>query len=262
MSTYSNLSVTEKNCNVSIRRENEHGILVQLPVWFHNGEHFVEGVPGRRYTIDVRNINPLARVEFVVSVDGVDIGDGEDGSEEKRGLVVGAGQSWSFDGYRTSMKSVATFRFCLPDGSYSSLTGRPLNVGVIGIATYNEQPIFVLPSMPVSKPRDPWKLPIGDPWRENRPTLHDEGKEMYTLSSRRESNVPQSLGTQFGEERISEVGTTTFTRTTVYPYSRVVIRYETTEVLRNMGIPVGEVHVTPNPFPATPQKFVQPPPGR
>ena len=46
------------------------------------------------------------------------------------------------DGWRKSMDEVAAFYFtALPD-SYAARTGRPDNVGVIGVALFREEPVF------------------------------------------------------------------------------------------------------------------------
>ena len=46
------------------------------------------------------------------------------------------------DGWRKSLDEVAAFYFtALPD-SYAARTGRPENVGVIGIALFSEQPVY------------------------------------------------------------------------------------------------------------------------
>ncbi len=297
MSVYARSGINTETFEFSLRREDENGVLVPLPIWVHNDGYFVEGIPGRRYTIDVRNCRPRTRVEFVVSVDGIDIHDGQDGDEKKSGLVIPGGSQWSFEGYRTSMNTVATFRFCAPDGSYAALTGRPKNIGVIGIAAYDEKEVLFRTPKPVS----PWLLsripgyPRPRTWVEaagnagntqdyslnfdetSTPiSSHDTVETTYRGSMEKgeierghylSTNVSsQSIGTQYGEERSSMVTPTTFVRVSTSPNFRVSIRYETAEVLEKMGIPVHKAYYTapeasPDPFPSGTHPFVPPPPS-
>ncbi len=264
MNTHTVPYLVKNSITVSFQRENEFHQLAHLPIWIHNGDYFIEGIPGRRYTIDVENTRLIGRREFVVSVDGIDIHDGEDASETKSGLVVGASQHWSFEGFRTSTEKVAVFRFSTPGDSYASLTGRPKNIGVIGIAAYNEKVEYPKPNFAPRVPKNP---------------IHHYDFEksssniMYNLNatSRELSHSPmrssQSIGTEYGEEHYSAVGSTTFIRENLFANTKIVIRYETAAVLERMGIPIHASSyvapsMEPNPFPATPQKFVPPPPTR
>ncbi len=258
MSTYTVPSISNDVIELSMRCEDDYGHLAFLPIWFHNGAYFVEGIPGRRYIIDVKNRSNVKRVEVVVGVDGIDINDGEDASETKSGLVIPARGQWSFEGYRSSMKTVATFRFCNPEGSYAELTGRPKNIGVIGVAAYEE--------------KDSFRYDVDwSPVSFYPETRHSDNRVMSPMKTVKmpRASIPQSLGTQYGEERQSSVRSVHFDRQNLSANALVTVRYETAEVLERMGIPVRRSTVAapemrPNPFPATPmdhRKFVSPPPG-
>lgn len=95
------------------------------------------GEPGSRYTIAVEN-HSAHRLEVVASVDGLDVIDGGEADLSKRGYVVDPYTSFAIDGWRTSDDSVAAFRFSDMDNSYAGLTGKPRNVGVVGVAFFRE----------------------------------------------------------------------------------------------------------------------------
>ena len=102
-------------------------------------KNYVVGAANQRYTIVIQN-NVPARLEVVVSVDGLDVLDGKAGSFSKRGYLIDPNSSVEIDGFRQSMDAVAAFRFGSVRDSYAQKkTGDARNVGVIGIALFNEQ---------------------------------------------------------------------------------------------------------------------------
>lgn len=96
------------------------------------------GDPGERYALLVQNRGP-ERFEIVATVDGLDVLDGEDGSFEKRGYLLGAYSSVMIDGFRRSDAEVAAFRLGDVARSYAASKGKARNVGVIGIALFDEE---------------------------------------------------------------------------------------------------------------------------
>jgi hypothetical protein len=108
------------------------------PTYALKGRFYVQGNLNERYTIRVTN--PTAhRVEAVVTVDGLDVVDGEAGDLHKRGYIVPAYGETRIEGFRTSLADVATFRFSSVDGSYAGRKGKARNVGVIAVAIFEEQ---------------------------------------------------------------------------------------------------------------------------
>ena len=108
------------------------------PTYAHKGRYYVMGNDNERYTIRVSN--PTGnRVEAVVSVDGLDVVDGEDGDLKKRGYIVPAYGEVRIEGFRTSLADVATFRFSSVDNSYAGQKGKSRNVGMIAVAIFEEQ---------------------------------------------------------------------------------------------------------------------------
>ena len=109
-----------------------------LPVYWHDGDRHVAGEPGREYEIRLRNRDGC-RVLAVTSVDGVNVITGRTASPAQSGYVLDPWGLVEIDGWRKSMDEVAAFYFtALPD-SYAARTGRPDNVGVIGVALFRER---------------------------------------------------------------------------------------------------------------------------
>lgn len=103
------------------------------------GKEFVTGMAGDRYAIVLQS-NVPARLEVVVSVDGLDVIDGRAASFTKRGYLLDPHGSIEIDGFRQSMETVAAFRFGSVKDSYAEKKhGDARNVGVIGVAVFNEQ---------------------------------------------------------------------------------------------------------------------------
>jgi hypothetical protein len=107
------------------------------PTYAFKDRYYVEGSAGERYTIRVTNPTPR-RVEAVVTVDGLDVVDGENGDLRKRGYIVPPYGTVNIDGFRTSLDDVATFRFSSVDNSYAGQKGKARNVGVIAVAIFEE----------------------------------------------------------------------------------------------------------------------------
>lgn len=106
--------------------------------WWRGGR-FVVGKKGREYQIKIRNLSN-ARVEAVLSVDGLDVIDGRPASTTKRGYIVNPKQTLVVKGFRTSHESVASFKFSSVGSSYANLRHSDTrNVGVVGLAVYYEK---------------------------------------------------------------------------------------------------------------------------
>lgn len=109
---------------------------------FHaNNKDFVVGSEGQRYAIVVTS-NVNARIEVVLSVDGDDVVDGKPASFSKRGYILDPLGEIEIEGFRQSADAVAQFTFGSVSESYAALKhgeAAAKNVGVIGIALFNEQ---------------------------------------------------------------------------------------------------------------------------
>lgn len=110
-----------------------------LPNITINNQNYVAGNINSRYVIFVQNYMS-ARVEIVLSVDGLDVMDGKTASLAKRGYLIEPFGQLKVDGFRQSDNTVAAFRFSSVPQSYAQQKhGDARNVGVIGIAAFEEQ---------------------------------------------------------------------------------------------------------------------------
>lgn len=102
------------------------------------GRTYVIGDSGDRYQLTLQNHTP-GRFEIVTTVDGLDVLDGAEGSLDKRGYLVQPWASLTIDGFRESYDTVRAFRFGSVAESYAARRGKALNIGVLGVAIYEER---------------------------------------------------------------------------------------------------------------------------
>src|SRR6266852_8607379 len=105
---------------------------------FYHGEYWVAGRPGARYAIEIHN-RLGERLLAVTSVDGVNVVSGETAAWDQGGYVFGPGDRYQITGWRKSDAEVAAFTFTDLANSYAARTGRPANIGVIGVAVFRER---------------------------------------------------------------------------------------------------------------------------
>jgi hypothetical protein len=111
---------------------------VALPGLTQSGRTYVLGRDGDRYAIRIQN-HERFRVEIVASVDGLDVMDGTSASFQKRGYVLDPYATLLIEGFRRSTSAVASFRFGSVAESYAARTGSDRQVGVIGVAVFEER---------------------------------------------------------------------------------------------------------------------------
>ncbi len=235
----------------------------------HRGEWWIAGRPGARYGVTLSSRTPQ-RTLGVVSIDGVNAISGDTAAWNQTGYVLAAWQQTRIDGWRKNMAQVAAFEFtALPD-SYAARTGRPANVGVIGVALFAErqQPRRVAgPSnAPVDDDRSsstPADTPVP------APSAADPAQEAPELakSERLADSLAQRgrIGTGHGEIEQSSIRYVSFRRARETPDEIVTIRYDRAENLVALGIlppPVPPLAATTsaNPFPNSGRFVADPPP--
>jgi hypothetical protein len=79
------------------------------------------------------------RFEAIATVDGLDVINGRAGTFSNRGYIVNAWSTVEIDGWRRSTDTVAAFRFGRVSDSYAGKKGEDRNVGVIGVAFFEER---------------------------------------------------------------------------------------------------------------------------
>ncbi|GMV19974.1 MAG: hypothetical protein AMXMBFR56_81980 [Polyangiaceae bacterium] len=102
------------------------------------GNTYVVGDHGQRYIIQIKN-NTGVRFEAVTTVDGLDVINGRAGSFSNRGYIINGFSTVEIDGWRRSTDTVAAFRFGRVSESYAGKKGEDRNVGVIGVAFFEER---------------------------------------------------------------------------------------------------------------------------
>ena len=203
----------------------------------HRGQDWIAGEPGHRYSVRLTNTSG-ERVLVVLSIDGVNAVTGQTAHPSQAGYVLNPWQSTEINGWRKSMDDVAQFVFTdLPD-SYAARTGRPDNVGVIGIAVFSEaQPYYPEPA-PIYRPRD------GRYGAEGGAREADAAASAAappSAQSRAEKSIArdearQSLGTGHGEREWSPVSRTGFERASRHPAQVVQLRYDDYYTLVARGV--------------------------
>ena len=112
----------------------------RLSVHWHQGLGYIVGTPGHEYRLTLRNRSG-ERLLAVVSVDGVNVVTGQTADPQQSGYVLAPGGSVEIRGWRKSLSQTAAFYFTDLADSYAARTGRPDNVGVIGVALFREKPV-------------------------------------------------------------------------------------------------------------------------
>jgi hypothetical protein len=268
-----------------------------LPVWGQGGRQFVAGDQGERYSLRVAN-HTDGRVLVVLSVDGVNIIGGETAGYNGRGYILGPYETADIRGWRKSETEIAAFAFTALPHSYAALTGRPTNVGVIGMAVFKERPAPVVSPLtaspppradlgrapsgktgsgsarqaappvlarpPVAPPADvapPPPLPIPPvekPIQESSPAVQNRYADRAAPAPRDEK-----LGTAHGAREWSVSHVVPFVRATTYPQLVRQIEYDSYANLAALGV------IPAPPLPARPPRafpgalgYVPDPPAR
>jgi hypothetical protein len=238
-----------------------------LPTYRSRGEYWVAGRPGARYSIMVQNYRGQ-RLLAVTAVDGINVISGETGAWGQSGYVLGAGESYEIAGWRKSDAEIAAFNFTAAASSYAGLTGRPANIGIIGVALFLERPARVLQY----EARDQKSEESSRDRSEGAGRAAPQSPVASSLSSPKSAGaqslsnmVPaEKLGTGHGAREASYVQNTQFDRLSSTPNEVIKIRYDSFENLVAIGVVPSRPawRPGPNPFPdSTSPRYVPDPPG-
>ena len=202
-----------------------------LQVYHHEGRAYVVGKPGHEYQIRVTN-RLREDLLAVMSVDGVNVITGQTANPSQSGYVLSPRGSLDVQGWRKSLAQTAAFYFtALPD-SYAARTGRPDDVGVIGVALFRRKPAPPKPVAPIAP---------------------------EAAASSRAEERDSRLGTGHGRHEHSPAVHVTFERATSAPAEVITLYYDSHANLLARGVIRAPIHVapTPRPFPG----FVPDPQG-
>jgi hypothetical protein len=218
-----------------------------LPIYRHHGRRYIEGQPGNEYAVRIRNCTDQ-RLLAVLSIDGVNAVTGETASPDQSGYVIEPGGYVTVQGWRKDLNRTAAFYFSDPEDSYAGRTGRPNDLGVIGVALFRERPIE----------RQAWlssdRRSASRPARE-KAEADATGKAVDSRAASENAAAPAmqepSLGTGHGRGEYSPVQQVEFERASTRPDEVVAIRYERRETLVAMGVlpKVRQGLRDPDPFP-------------
>ncbi|HEY2677597.1 MAG TPA: hypothetical protein VGI65_11570 [Steroidobacteraceae bacterium] len=231
-----------------------------LTPYRYRGEYWVAGVPGDRYAILIRN-DRGERLLAVTAVDGINVISGENAAWSQSGYVYGPGESYTIDGWRKSNQEIAVFEFTASPNSYAERTGRPANVGVIGVALFLERaasPPAIGGALRHNESEDSARAaPAVPPAPSNNAAAPSERRESL-------ANSAPKLGTGHGGRETSLVNWTEFNRLSGTPNEIIRIRYDSWDNLVAMGViqPRRPPAPTPNAFPESAfSQFVPDPPS-
>lgn len=205
----------------------------------HDGQYWIAGTPGHRYAVCLRN-NTGERVLAVLSVDGVNAVSGETASAQQAGYVLGPWQSTEVAGWRKSLSDIAQFEFTALSDSYAARTGRPNNVGVIGVAVFRErQPVYRRYGNEISRQDARAPTAKAESQAPGAPAADALGSVRSEAKARGPMPAPmpqESLGTGHGAREWSHARQVEFQRDSRHPTEVHAIRYDSQRNLIAMGV--------------------------
>jgi hypothetical protein len=272
---------------------------VALSPRYFRGEYWVAGTPGATYAIEIRN-QLGERLLAVTSVDGVNVVSGATAGWDQAGYVFGPGERYQISGWRKTDAEVAAFTFTDSSNSYAERTGRPANVGVIGVAVFRErqlQAVIAPPppeigqspeQEPLASRLDRSKAPLpraangkaasreaaSGPMAAPSPASAQPGAPTPAatpsadsalsseIAARAAPTTTPKLGTGHGEREYSYVTHTEFVRMQSQPNEVIRIHYDSLDNLIAMGVVKRpRPPVRPaDPFPISPDREYVPDP--
>jgi hypothetical protein len=229
-----------------------------LPTYRHHGRTYIAGEPGHEYEIRIRN-RAGQRLLAVTTVDGVNVITGQTGAVNQSGYILDPYGFTRVEGWRKSMSQTAAFYFTKLSNSYAARTGRPDDVGVIGVALFREQvPCCIREEESRRKSEyssDAAEAPVvADKRVQRRDGQGNERQANGASEPMRESRArPESkLGTGHGRRENSNAQYADFQRASETPDEVIAIYYDSKRNLVAQG-------VIPRPQPAyaqqTPRAF-------
>jgi hypothetical protein len=191
----------------------------------YRGDRWVPGIPGHRYSVRLRNTTG-ERVLVVLSVDGVNAVSGQTADPSQGGYVLDPWESTEIDGWRKSLDEVAQFVFTDLADAYATRTGRPDNVGVIGIAVFREaraRQALLQPSLP-------------PPMTRGESAAASGAKSASANAAADAGIASQRVGTGHGARQWAPVAQTGFERASDRPAQIQQLRYDDIDTLVARGI--------------------------
>lgn len=199
-----------------------------LAVYEHNGRSYVVGEPGHEYEVRIRSEED-GRMLAVTSVDGVNVITGQTAAASQSGYVLDAYGSVRIEGWRKSMSRTAAFYFTKLPNSYAARTGRPDNVGVIGVALFRERVRCCR-----REPQPMLEEQVADAPASADSAAHAGGARAKAEGAERQRE--ERLGTGHGRSEYSAASYTRFERAADSPDETISIYYDSRRNLIAQGI--------------------------
>jgi hypothetical protein len=191
----------------------------RLQIYWHEGRAYVVGKPGNEYQITLRN-RLHEEMLAVVSVDGVNVITGQSADPSQSGYVLAPRGGLDLQGWRRNLSQTAAFYFTSFPDSYAARSGRPRDVGVIGVALFKKK---------VSPPPAP---------------ITEQAPRADARSS-----AEAQLGTGHGRHETSHAYYVGFERATSTPAEIITLYYDSRANLMARGIIRDAVPAAPFPRP-------------
>lgn len=221
-----------------------------LPVYWHEGRAYIAGKPGNEYQLVLRSRSGEDLLT-VASVDGVNVITGETASPRQSGYVVSPWRTQEIRGWRKDLSRTAAFYFtALPD-SYAARTGRPDNVGAIGIAVFRRK---------AQEPQPALSQPFSQAGATCEVCSQAREKSAAADAASAPARAAEApLGTGHGRSEASYARRVEFERASSEPAETIVLYYDSVRNLVARGIVPAPrpARPAPNPFPG----FVPDPPA-
>ncbi|WP_368562489.1 hypothetical protein [Pseudoxanthomonas sp. UTMC 1351] len=204
-----------------------------LPQYAYRGDSWLAGTPGHRYSVRLTNTTG-ERVLVVLSVDGVNAVTGQTAAASQAGYVLAPWETTEIAGWRKSLDDIAQFVFTDLGDSYAARTGRPRNVGVIGVAVFQEaRPRYYVPAAPpIARGYDGRERNLD----ERSASAPAAAADAIAEESSEKSATRQSIGTGHGQREWSPVGRTGFERASRSPAQLTQLRYDDRRRLVALGV--------------------------
>ncbi|WP_158756388.1 hypothetical protein [Dyella sp. S184] len=238
-----------------------------LPVYRHDGRYYIAGEPGHRYQISLRNRSGND-VMAVLSVDAINAISGDSADWSQTGYVLDPYTNTDVLGWRKSMAQVADFVFADFAQSYAVRTGRPDNVGVIGVAVFRRQRAYAQPAMPapvadaasretyapMPAPAPPAPAPIMESTSRSAVNPAPAMAAPSTQASMNPAAMAKAqsegpLGTGHGQREESSIHYVDFERASSTPDEVIALYYDTWDHLLARGVVPAPRPGMPEPFP-------------
>ena len=237
--------------------------------YYHNGTIWIEGREGNNYTIDIRN-NTYTRALFIISVDGLDVLNGQPAGPASQGYIVNPMDTVSIPGWKLNNNEAAEFYFSRSRDSYvNSIGGSTSNTGVIGAMVFSEHvapttyQLSHISNSVSSRPIYNGAVTY-DSWSPGRGmsggSLSAQVKSaaasasMLSVNAITSSPVTQEVGTGFGNTTQWQTTAISFQRASPdRPDAILALYYNTARNLEKMGIKLRkkrDVSYKADPFPA------------